>query len=131
MVSGSGPSRMFQSAPLAEARGDPRCRVPLAGREPGFNPLPLPKQGEIALDTETTSVSAAFQSAPLAEARGDSRPERVVVHGREPSFNPLPLPKQGEIAATRKLASHSTSSIRSPCRSKGRDIRTLASPPAR
>ena len=35
----------------------------------GFNPLPLPKQGEIY----QVSIRPVFQSAPLTEARGDSQ----------------------------------------------------------
>ena len=37
----------------------------------GFNPLPLPKQGEIRPGSSTIHRSIQFQSAPLTEARGD------------------------------------------------------------
>ena len=60
----------FQSAPLAEARGDRRSAFDAA---PGlcFNPLPSPKQGEIH------ALPPGF--------------------GRLLRFNPLPSPKQGEM----------------------------------
>ena len=84
----------FQSAPLTEARGDE-----MLGNHThnigGFNPLPLPKQGEIwaagkMIDIPIVSIRSPyrskgrfipvvlepyldmFQSAPLTEARGDS-----------------------------------------------------------
>ena len=83
----------FQSAPLTEARGDPFW-PPRPPRYYGFNPLPLPKQGEtLALPvqhkSQTVSIRSPyrskerryrwsngvcgqeFQSAPLTEARGD------------------------------------------------------------
>ena len=93
---------LFQSAPLAEARGD--------ANEVYFS----------------VRKSIEFQSAPLAEARGDvaCRAPR----DRFTRFNPLPLPKQGEIC-TRKDAScrESRVSIRSPCRSKGRSEKMFGS----
>ena len=63
-----------------------------------FNPLPLPKQGEIGNVGTTWPDSGIleFQSAPLAEARGDSQGT-----GARPILDQLV-------------------SIRSPCRSKGR-----------
>ena len=36
-----------------------------------FNPLPLPKQGEIEARAGIDGERAMFQSAPLTEARGD------------------------------------------------------------
>ena len=126
---------LFQSAPLTEARGDHLApgscvvdfRGPVSIRSPyrskgrsgndplaswrarnrvGFNPLPLPKQGEIPSQIGSGHVGAArcvsirspyrskgrwvgkspcidqssiswFQSAPLTEARGDSKQEPV------------------------------------------------------
>ena len=61
----------------------------------GFNPLPLPKQGEIYLSSRLAGTNPLFQSAPLTEARGDAcgaTPWSCLL-----SFNPLPLPKQGEM----------------------------------
>ena len=112
---------LFQSAPLAEARGDhAACRRYAAPR--GFNPLPLPKQGEMSAHPnqhgKRASVSIRspcrskgryarlgaadfvgdeFQSAPLAEARGDQYSYGLRDYSRCGSFNPLPLPKQGEM----------------------------------
>ena len=70
---------MFQSAPLAEARGDV-LRLLLVRALFCFNPLPLPKQGEIS-------------EMRLWTTRGTC-------------FNPLPLPKQGEmlVAVTSKCS---------------------------
>ncbi len=85
--------RLFQSAPLTEARGDP-CVVMFTARGTCFNPLPLPKQGETTWRDSrrfliTVSIRSpyrskgrlamtggtmnpdVFQSAPLTEARGD------------------------------------------------------------
>ena len=64
-----------------------------------FNPLPLPKQGEIAFHQVAAYrfPSAEFQSAPLTEARGDLLAE----------------PTSGSLGNRRV-------SIRSPYRSKGR-----------
>ena len=109
----------FQSAPPAEARGDVKaCRparatVTVESSGSCFNPLPLPKQGEISSRSQRSCVSIRSH-APL--------PSRC--------FNPLPLPKQGEIGVLRRRQgemrgeSRSTIhvSIRSPCRSKGRCI---------
>ena len=60
----------------------------------GFNPLPSPKQGEMA-----------------AERSQDRRPRR---------FNPLPSPKQGEMTLSGIFDAKFGVSIRSPRRSKGR-----------
>ena len=110
---------MFQSAPLTEARGDLES-LGLPDVDPGFNPLPSPKRGEIDGSTQgrdlvhvsirsphrsegrlrgrTTGKSylARFQSAPLTEARGD---HEYHLRGRHLCrFNPLPSPKRGEIS---------------------------------
>ena len=42
----------------------------------GFNPLPLPKQGEIKHLEGDYRQESMFQSAPLTEARGDLLPFR-------------------------------------------------------
>ena len=88
---------LFQSAPLAEARG--RCPTMSRRSSPlrcRFNPLPLPKQGEIMYLCSPHQSSGQFQSAPpFAEARGDRR-SRGLPRLERWSFNPLPLPKQGE-----------------------------------
>ena len=87
---------LFQSAPLAEARGD----------IPGHK--------------ARMGMAALFQSAPLAEARGDP-PVPQAPYTRAVRFNPLPLPKQGEISRGAIAAVEIVAvSIRSPCRSKGR-----------
>ena len=126
----SGPVREFQSAPLTEARGDFAVRSPyrskgrlraMTGKQ-GFNPLPLPKQGETSqirhgCFSRPVSIRSPyrskgrhvqiignkgrlkrgyikFQSAPLTEARGDLDVRSSI--GVQICFNPLPLPKQGE-----------------------------------
>ena len=66
----------------------------MLARRPGFNPLPLPKQGEI-------SNSVSMLRKPRC-------------------FNPLPLPKQGEIFEAGYFNLDVLVSIRSPYRSKGR-----------
>ena len=75
-----------------------------------FNPLPLPKQGEITWKTKNRNPSSRLPAA----LRGTC-------------FNPLPLPKQGEISLTGRFEARGDVagiivhvSIRSPCRSKGR-----------
>ena len=70
----------------------------------GFNPLPLPKQGEIFIGLTDTPSVFGFQSAPLTEARGDC--SHCGGGQPDPSFNPLPLPKQGEmlVAVTSKVS---------------------------
>ena len=84
-----------------------------------FNPLPLPKQGEMREDSNPHPSVYRFQSAPLTEARGDEYVDAIAAANtlfqsaplteargdlRVPwpahlfqRFNPLPLPKQGEI----------------------------------
>ena len=147
---------LFQSAPLAEARGDQtqasgscpararnvsirspcrskgRYRCRLRNREEsGFNPLPLPKQGEM-WERERTRWNSklCFNPLPLpkqgeifahrrgvgtsrrrpgfnpAEARGDLFCVSAAAYIGEGSFNPLPLPKQGEmlVAVTSKCS---------------------------
>ena len=83
----------FQSAPLTEARGDGGRGASVTAHT-GFNPLPLPKQGEI--------------------------PPTFFPSGRCRCFNPLPLPKQGEIPVLGYIPVDAPVSIRSPYRSKGR-----------
>ena len=85
----------FQSAPLAEARGDFRATRQAARFAP-FQSAPLAEaRGDIG--TTAGYIGAfLFQSAPLAEARGDPP------------------------ASLRRPAGKLPVSIRSPCRSKGR-----------
>ena len=96
---------MFQSAPPTEAGGDtwPCCRS--RQEAPRFNPLPPPKQGEIAV----RHVGISFQEIigdlairgfnplppPKQGEMGGPLQDCRSVHRR---FNPLPPPKQGEIA---------------------------------
>ncbi len=100
----------FQSAPLTEARGDLDFRFPIHLCA-GFNPLPLPKQGETSSKRFSMSLKVSirspyrskgrhlanmlvdplprFQSAPLTEARGDQAHRR---HLRvRPWFQSAPL----------------------------------------
>ena len=96
---GQTPRTSFQSAPLTEARGDvhPAGERSRRSHRSRFNPLPLPKQGE---------MEQAVQPRP--------------VYAR-PCFNPLPLPKQGEIWTANGYPNAGRNvSIRSPYRSKGR-----------
>ena len=119
-------SRVFQSAPLTEARGDET----LAHKAPRglacFNPLPLPKQGEIRFHRHKLHVHHEFQSAPLTEARGDRQGENE--RRASTCFNPLPLPKQGEIVQVLSASNRRRVSIRSPYRSKGRLDRSTRLP---
>ena len=91
----------FQSAPLAEARGDVRLYDLPPHTFQCFNPLPLPKQGEMRSCFRSIRSNQQFQSAPLAEARGDLElrtGDLANDTGVSTCFNPLPLPKQGEIS---------------------------------
>ena len=63
----------FQSAPLTEARGDLKKGISTMVHGVSFNPLPLPKQGEIFARAGVYDPCALFQSAPLTEARGDGK----------------------------------------------------------
>ena len=110
---------LFQSAPLAEARGDEIPSVYFPSIPPGFNPLPSPKQGEIDDPPVEFDRIPLFQSAPLAEARGDicggrQRKESEMVSIRSPRRSKGRWPAQRDRAAQRGV------SIRSPRRSKGR-----------
>ena len=110
----------FQSAPLTEARGDPATRS--AYQAPmSFNPLPLPKQGEILnLQTTDPKLLVSIRSPYRSKGRcgywsSDGQPCQVSIRSPYRSkgrfmfvpllirsincFNPLPLPKQGEIPA--------------------------------
>ena len=87
--------RVFQSAPLTEARGDHAAALS-PPNQPRFNPLPSPKQGETAAFLRDARPYQKFQSAPLTEARGDSPAGAAI--STTASFNPLPSPKQGETA---------------------------------
>ena len=61
----------------------------------GFNPLPLPKQGEMSGKRSTSANRYGFNPLPLPK-----QGEIATIMSRRPRwprFNPLPLPKQGEI----------------------------------
>ena len=89
----------FQSAPLTEARG----AVPLEKTDLSFNPLPLPKQGEIP-------ACGMFQSAPLTQ-----------VHGSGNVSIRSPYRSKGRCRNVGRLEHQIFGvSIRSPYRSKGR-----------
>ncbi len=89
----AGPKFEFQSAPLTEARGDPRA-------------------------SSSSNRAFSFQSAPLTEARGD--PARRAPLSAGCRFNPLPSPKRGETSACIVHPREVFVSIRSPHRSEGR-----------
>ena len=77
------------------SKGRPEPERVDSASDSGFNPLPLPKQGETLVGRPIASQTFLFQSAPLTEARGD------------PVSRGLVGAKSGV-------------SIRSPYRSKGR-----------
>ena len=140
---------VFQSAPLTEARGD----IPVFLRflaHAGFNPLPLPKQGETPdfLDIYTpllVSIRSPYRSKgrPVSVVFWNDPQFRVSIRspyrskGRLYSinmksasdlcFNPLPLPKQGETQYPLSQPLLNKVSIRSPYRSKGRRKRNCRS----
>ena len=83
-----------------------------------FNPLPLPKQGEIPDHVEIYNLSG-FQSAPLTEARGDvfaacGTTLTVTVSIRSPYRS------KGRLDGLQAVRDVARVSIRSPYRSKGR-----------
>ena len=143
----SPPRLVFQSAPPTEARGD-RRRPESLRLLPRFNPLPLPKQGEIQ---EAAARPGRFSVSIRSPYRSKGRCELSrLLDGRSQRFNPLPLPKQGEILVVLQPRHHcggfnplplpkqgemgqsneervaSFVSIRSPYRSKGRYISKMA-----
>ena len=67
-----------------------------------FNPLPLPKQGEMSGSTALTERQVCFNPLPLPKQGEMGR--SVMSRSAVQSFNPLPLPKQGEISPLRALA---------------------------
>ena len=135
-------STKFQSAPLTEARGDPWPPW-FSSRSPRFNPLPLPKQGEIPHISNILLAALCFNPLPLPK-QGEIQP-MLEIRPRWCSFNPLPLPKQGEMSGCHwrlsapslfqsaplteargdlltpsVITARASVSIRSPYRSKGR-----------
>ena len=118
-------TRVFQSAPLTEARGD-KARMNVRRMVACFNPLPSPKQGETSIFVCIRAGVNKFQSAPLTEARGDqarnSNSSRIPLFQSAPlteargdsamreraacylCFNPLPSPKQGETSSVLMFA---------------------------
>ena len=134
---------VFQSAPLTEARGDLRGAGFSVTIPTGFNPLPLPKQGEIEgpvviarrirvsirspyrskgrfpTGAIRSCVHGRFQSAPLTEARGDSTSgSSSISFGK---FQSAPLTEaRGDSIPPTQAARSPRVSIRSPYRSKGR-----------
>ena len=63
--------------------------------EDRFNPLPLPKQGEICICCGPGVLWFRFNPLPLPK-QGEISTSGLL-DAREACFNPLPLPKQGEI----------------------------------
>ena len=111
-------TRSFQSAPLTEARGDPRHWRKTSDAI-CFNPLPSPKQGETCSGDTCHRSGPCFNPLPSPKQGETSRcaPPRPCTA----RFNPLPSPKQGETPVHRnqpRVRPHV--SIRSPHRSKGR-----------
>ena len=117
----------FQSAPLTEARGDPRTpQAPLS--QWSFNPLPSPKQGETR-DNQSTrdGHTVSIRSPHRSKGRhGYEVGPAVQLHG----FNPLPSPKQGETWDEWTEERPPLVSIRSPHRSKGRPSVVVFARPA-
>ena len=106
----------FQSAPLAEARGDRRGKKnSLLDVVSIRSPRRSKGRWQYALHN---AVIIKFQSAPLAEARGDITEHYLSEALR--CFNPLPSPKQGEMKGLIGFDVSKRVSIRSPRRSKGR-----------
>ena len=95
---------LFQSAPPAEARGD-RGLSPselIRSRLLSFNPLPLPKQGEISKHSPDKRVALRLTVSIRSPCRSKGRFQH---RAQDPCcldivVNPLPLPKQGEILAS-------------------------------
>ena len=108
-----------------------------------FNPLPSQKQGETPYLHHSQSVASVsirsphkskgrptrtnrsndlgkFQSAPLTKARGDKLMADPALPGS--GFNPLPSQKQGETSPPSTFDVDFSVSIRSPHKSKGRQL---------
>ena len=113
------PRCVFQSAPLTEARGDRYSSAHTRGCW-RFNPLPSPKQGETYLVQRDAADQRRFNPLPSPKQGETGRlPDR---RGRLCRFNPLPSPKQGETSSKGRRGVVELVSIRSPHRSKGRQI---------
>ena len=79
----------FQSAPLTEARGDPRFS-PNTGRTAWFQSAPLTEaRGDGLVLVPRVTLGSQFQSAPLTEARGD--PRRILPDSTKEMFQSAPL----------------------------------------
>ena len=92
----------------------------------GFNPLPLPKQGEMRFLDSSCLPLPEFQSAPLTEARGDFGPARDIPALEGVSIR-SPYRSKGRFQSPPRPAPPDRVSIRSPYRSKGRLLRSCRS----
>ena len=101
-------------------RSKGRCLVPgpLLSKLRGFNPLPLPKQGEMLNDSSNDAILMTFQSAPLTEARGDATHREH--HTAFPVSIRSPYRSKGRFNPFDPFSILPDVSIRSPYRSKGR-----------
>ncbi len=117
----------FQSAPRAEARGDPK-RDGFHGVPVGFNPRPAPKRGAIRIRLAVIAIATGFNPRPApkrgAIQRGGCEGCKAPVSIRAPrrsagrwfstispsdpgSFNPRPAPKRGAITTIAAMPAHS------------------------
>ena len=118
-AAGASSDRTFQSAPLAEARGDAQLLQLFQVCVLVSIRSPCRSKGRSICVTSITFNGARFNLLPLPKQRGDLQGARRQDH-RDRRFNPLPLPKQGEIRRRGRGRAEREVSIRSPCRSKGR-----------
>ena len=111
------PASSFQSAPPAEARGDRfssgENRLAARGSK-GFNPLPLPKQGEIP-SSRRPCARISIRSPCRSKGRCTFSDEHLSGSIRSPCRS------KGRLRMNHVARAFSGDvSIRSPCRSKGR-----------
>ena len=91
-----------------------------------FNPLPSPKQGETSPSSPSAPGAPGFNPLPSPKQGETELVQQDCCSCR--CFNPLPSPKQGETDLTDGLTGFITVSIRSPHRSKGRQINQVRYP---
>ena len=120
----------FQSAPLTEARGDLITEAAVASPQKVSIRSPHRSKGRREPCIGRGSRGTGFNPLPSPK-QGETR-VAVISPGAMSCFNPLPSPKQGETACAKLLSPRSPVSIRSPHRSKGRrSLCHYAKPPAR
>ncbi len=107
----------FQSAPPAEARGDPFSSATKTSR-PSFNPLPRPKQGEISVGRLWSTTISCFN--PLPRPKQGEMADSFGAKRLAACFNPLPRPKQGEISeAAQERKAHEEFQFAPPAEARG------------